>query len=73
MISTMQSLNEEEQRQVLGEVLSDQLNAILEYVQEIPGIKRKLTQVDERLIEVERMVRVHEVDIRQIRRHLQLA
>jgi hypothetical protein len=66
----MQSLSDDERRQVLGDVLSDQLQAILEYVQEIPSIKRKLYEVDERLIEVERIVKVHELDIRQIRQYL---
>lgn len=73
MVITMQSLNEDEQRQVLGEVLADQLQAILEYVKDIPLIKRELHEVKERLTEVERIVRIHEVDIRQIRDHLQLA
>lgn len=73
MVITMQSLNEDERRQVLGEVLADQLQAILEYVKDIPLIKRELHEVKERLTEVERIVRIHEVDIRQIRDHLQLA
>lgn len=69
----MQSLDDEERKEVLGEVLADKLDAILEYVQEIPGIKRQLRDVDEHLGEVERIVKVHEVDIQQIRQHLQLA
>jgi hypothetical protein len=76
----MQSLSKNEQRQVLGEVLSDQLKAILEYVQEIPAVKRKLAEVDERLINVEQrlivveaVVKSHEADIRHIKRHLQPA
>jgi hypothetical protein len=63
----MQSLSDDEKKEVLGEVLSDQLQAILEYVQEIPLIKQKLYEVDNRLIEVERVVKIHELDIRQIR------
>ncbi len=73
----MQSLNEDEQRQVLGEVLADQLKVILEYVQEIPGIKQKLYEVDDRLINVENrlivieyIVKVHEADIKYLRRAL---
>jgi DNA repair ATPase RecN len=69
----MQSLDDHERKLVLGEVLFDELKAIREYVQEIPAIKQKLNQVDERLIEVERIVKIHEIDIRQIRQHLQLA
>lgn len=69
----MQSLGDEERKSVLGEVLFDELKAIREYVQEIPAIKQKLSEVDARLIEVERIAKIHEVDIRQIRQHLQLA
>jgi DNA repair ATPase RecN len=66
----MQSLSDDERRQVLGEVLSDQLQAILEYVQEIPFIKQEIHEVKERLTSVEQIVKGHEVDIRQIRQHL---
>lgn len=69
----MQSLDDDERKDILGEVLFDELKAIREYVSEIPAIKRKLNEVDQRLIEVERIVKIHEVDIRQIRQHLQLA
>lgn len=72
MVDTMQSLSDDERELILGEVLFDELKAIREYVSEIPGIKQKLNEVDKRLIEVERIVRIHEVDIRQIRQHLQL-
>lgn len=69
----MQSLDGDERKDILGEVLFDELKAIREYVSEIPAIKRKLNEVGQRLIEVEHIVKIHEVDIRQIRRHLQLA
>ena len=69
----MQGLSDDERRQVLGEVLSDQLQAILEYVQEIPAIKRKVNEIDERLIVVEGFERMYEIDIRHIKEHLQLA
>lgn len=69
----MQSLSDNERRDVFGEILLDELKAIREYVSEIPAIKQKLNEVDQRLIEVERIVKIHEVDIRQIRQHLQLA
>lgn len=69
----MQSLDDDERKDILGEVLFDELKAIREYVSEIPAIKRKLNEVDQRLIEVERIVKIHEVDIRQVRQHLQLA
>lgn len=69
----MQNLSDDERRDVFGEILLDELKAIREYVSEIPAIKQKLNEVDQRLIEVERIVKIHEVDIRQIRQHLQLA
>lgn len=69
----MQSLSDDERKDMLDEVLVDELKAIREYVSEIPAIKQKLNEVDQRLIEVERIVKIHEVDIRQIRQHLQLA
>jgi len=47
----MPGLNDDERRQVLGEVLMDELKAIREYVQDIPAIKhdvqRLKTDVDE--------------------------
>lgn len=69
----MQSLSDDERKDVLGEVLFDELKAIREYVSEIPAIKQDIREVKERLTEVKRIVRIHEVDIRQIRQHLQLA
>ena len=39
----MQSLSDDERKAALGEVLADELKVILEYVQEIPSIKRSVT------------------------------
>ena len=64
--NTMQSLDDAERRQILGEVLFDEFRVIREYLQDIPVIKKKIYTIDERLIEVERIVRAHEVDIRHI-------
>lgn len=69
----MQSLSDDERREVLGEVLADELKAIHEYVKDIPNIKQKLDNMDLRLTEVERIGKVHEIDIRQIRQHLLMA
>jgi hypothetical protein len=76
----MQSLSDDERREVLGEVIFDELKAIREYVQEIPYIRQKLHEVDVRLINVEDMlivveavVRDHEADLKQIKHHLALA
>jgi division protein CdvB (Snf7/Vps24/ESCRT-III family) len=42
----MQSLSEEEKKQVLGSVLADQLSAIQESVKMVPEIKLKLDQIE---------------------------
>lgn len=42
----MQSLSEEEKRQVLGSVLADQLTAIQEAVKDVPEIKTQLEKLD---------------------------
>lgn len=60
----MQSLSGDEQRRVLGEVLADQLQAILEYVQEIPAIKEHLESIENRLTKIEGTLNIHEADIR---------
>lgn len=41
----MQSLNDDERKLVLGEVLADELKVIHEYVMEIPGINKRLISV----------------------------
>jgi hypothetical protein len=38
----MQSLNDDERKEVLGEVLADELKTILEYVKDVPLIKKSL-------------------------------
>ena len=43
----MQSLDDEERRQVLGEVLADELKVIREYVQDIPEIKKDVHSLKE--------------------------
>lgn len=70
----MQSLNDDEQQAVLGEVLSSQLQAIMEYVREIPDIKRELHQVHavaddtrDRVAVIEQVVRGHEADIARLK------
>jgi hypothetical protein len=41
----MQSTDDSEREEVLGEVLADELKVILEYVKDVPGIKQELHQV----------------------------
>ena len=49
---TMQSLSDDEEKAILGEVLADQLKAIFEYVQDIPLIKRDIAIVKEDIREL---------------------
>lgn len=71
----MQSLSEEERREVLGEILADELKAIREYVQDVPAIKQQLHQVKttvddmhDKLSVLEHVVRDHEGELRQLKR-----
>lgn len=48
----MQSLSEDEKRQVLGAVLADQLSAIQEAVKDVPEIKTKLDKLDRAVSDV---------------------
>jgi 2-phospho-L-lactate guanylyltransferase (CobY/MobA/RfbA family) len=45
MNHTMQDLSDDERKQVLGEVLMDELKAIREYVQDVPLIKADVQQL----------------------------
>ena len=54
----MQSLSDGEAKGVLGEVLSDQLAAILEYVKDIPHIKRRVDTLEEDMREVKSDIKV---------------
>ena len=42
----MQSLTDKERKAVLGEVLSDELKMIMEYVKDVPYIKRKVDTLE---------------------------
>jgi hypothetical protein len=42
----MQSLNDNERKAVLGDVLADELKAIMEYVKDVPYIKRKVDTLE---------------------------
>lgn len=68
---TMHDMDDEARKQVLGEVLMDELKTIREYVEDVPGIKRKLDEVDERLISVESDVTVIKAAVRDISGRLQ--
>lgn len=70
----MQNLSDEEEKQVLGEVLKDKLDAILEYVKDVPTIKQEVHQVrattneiNDRLTVIEHVVEGHETDIKKLK------
>lgn len=70
----MQSLNDDERREVLGEVIADELKAIGEYVQDIPTIKRQVVQMHDKLDSLENrfgifehLVKTHDQQIGQLR------
>lgn len=54
----MQSLSEDEKRQVLGSVLADQLSAIHEAVKDVPEIRNQLEKLNKELDQVSSDVRV---------------
>lgn len=71
----MQSLNDNERKAVLGEVLADELKAILEYVKNVPAMQEELHQVhatvndiSDRLNVLEHIVKEHESEIKQLQR-----
>jgi hypothetical protein len=66
----MNDLSYADRREVLGEVLADQLQAILEYVKEIPIIKEGLSSIEIRLSNVESLLRMHEADIVYLRQKI---
>lgn len=64
----MQSLSEEEKRQVLGSVLADQLSAIQEAVKDVPEIKTKLDKMERILSDVDSDVKVSKAAITDLSR-----
>ena len=48
----MPDLSDDERKQVLGEVLMDELKAIREYVQDVPAIKADVAQLKEDVTEL---------------------
>lgn len=70
----MHDLTDNEERQVLGELLKDKLDVILEYVSDIPAIKKDVhrlkVDVDELKTDVKvikAVVREHDVDIQWLK------
>lgn len=54
----MIDMDDDSRKEALGEVLFEELKAIREYVKDVPAIKQKVSEVDERLINVESDVKV---------------
>jgi septal ring factor EnvC (AmiA/AmiB activator) len=54
----MQSLSDDERKQVLGEVLHDELQAILELVKDVPAIRHDLTQVQSDISELKQDMKI---------------
>jgi len=70
----MQSLSDDERKEALGEVLSDELKAILEYVKDLPSLQQELHQVhatvndiSDRLNVIEHVVKDHESEIKSLK------
>ena len=51
-------MNNDERRKVLGEVLADELKVIMEYVKDVPHIKRKVDTLDKDMREVKSDIKV---------------
>lgn len=71
----MQSLSDDEEKQILGEVLADKLDAILEYVKDVPAMGQELhkvhatvNEISDRLTVIEHVVREHESEIKHLKR-----
>jgi peptidoglycan hydrolase CwlO-like protein len=71
----MQDLSDDERRQVLGEVLHDELKVINEYVKDVPKIQEEVHQVHSKVDDMNDQLKVfkhvlkeHEEDIRKLKR-----
>lgn len=72
----MQSLNDDERKEVLSEVLIDELKAIHEYVKELPAVQaikdevRQLhatvSEMSDRLTVIEHVVKRHSSEIKDL-------
>ena len=54
----MQSLSDNERKEVLGEVLSDELKVIMEYVKGMPLIERTVARLEKDMHEVKSDIKV---------------
>ena len=61
----MQSLNDDERKAVLGEVLADELKAISEYVKDVPAMQQELHQVHAAVDDISDRLKVIEYVVRE--------
>ena len=54
----MQSLNDDERKIVLGEVLADELKVIREYVEDVPSLKKDVIVIKENVSELKSDMKV---------------
>jgi hypothetical protein len=73
----MQDLSDDERKEVLGEVLADELKVIGEYVKDVPKIQDELHEVhvivddmSDRLKVFEHVTKEHEQEIGQLKRKI---
>lgn len=71
----MQSFNDDEEKRVLSEVLADKLDAIMDYVKDVPVLGQELhkvhatvNEISDRLTVIEHVVREHELEIKHLKR-----
>lgn len=71
----MQNMDDQARKEVLGEVLMDELKAIREYVEDVPQIKAQVhkinatvNEINDRLVVIETVVRDHEHEIKLLKR-----
>lgn len=70
IIRTMNDLSDKDRREVLGEVLADQLQAILVYVKDIPKMKQDIRGLKDDMSDVKSLLQMHEVDIMYLRKKI---
>jgi len=66
----MQSLNNDERKQVLGEVLSDELKVIRGYVQDVPLLKQDIQMIKVDVSELLSNIKVVKTAVTDISRQL---
>ena len=67
----MQSLNDNERKEVLGEVLADELKVIKEYVKDLPYIERKVGILEKDMQEAKSDIKVIKAVLTDIGRQQQ--